>query len=58
MVQVMTGAPLWVWPLLVVLVMGGARARRNRWVPVGMVYALPLLGVLGPRTVLSLPAGG
>ena len=58
MVQVMTGAPLWVWPLLVVLVMVGARARRNRWVPVGMVYALPLLGVLGLRTVLSLPAGG
>lgn len=58
MVQVMTGAPLWVWPLLVVLVFVGVRARRERSVPAGMIYALPLLGGMTLRTVLALPAGG
>lgn len=57
MTEIFTGAPIWVWPLLVVLVSMGVRARRERWVPVAMIYALPVLGMLALRNTAGLPAG-
>lgn len=57
MTQIFTGAPVWVWPLLGVLVSVGVRARRERWVPAAMIYALPVLGVLALRNTAGLPVG-
>lgn len=56
MTQVMTGAPIWVWPLLAALVFAGLRARQNRRVHVGVLYALPALGILALRSTAALPA--
>jgi|AntRauMFilla1563_2_1112583.scaffolds.fasta_scaffold19861_2 hypothetical protein len=58
MTAFLTGAPLWVWPLLVVLVAVGLRSLRARTVPVALVYGLPALGVMALRTVAGLPAQG
>ena len=55
---IITGAPIWVWPLLALLVFIGLRARRTRKAPVGLVYALPLLGALALRSTAALPADG
>lgn len=56
MTQILTGAPIWVWPLFIALVFVGMRARRERVVPVGLIYALPLLGIMAIRSVAGLPA--
>lgn len=50
-------APVWVWPLLLLLVLTGLRATRQRQVPVYIVYAMPLLGILSinATTTLSRP---
>jgi hypothetical protein len=58
MTQLITGAPVWVWPLCVVLVLVGLRARRERLAPAGLIYALPLLGLMAVRSVMALPAAG
>lgn len=58
MTSLITGAPLWVWPLFVVLLLVGLRARRNREAPVVLVYALPLLGVLALRSVYAVGGSG
>lgn len=58
MTQLITGAPIWVWPLLAVLLFVGMRARHERTVPVGLIYGLPLLGVMAVRSVLAVPAAG
>jgi hypothetical protein len=38
MTQLLTGAPIWVWPLLVVLILVGLRARNERTAPVLLIY--------------------
>lgn len=58
MTQLLTGAPLWVWPLLALLVFTGLRARQERMAPVLLIYLMPLLGLLALRSVAGLPAGG
>jgi hypothetical protein len=57
MTQLFTGAPIWVWPLLAVLVIVGMRARHERTVPVVLLYGLPALGILALRSTAVLPAG-
>lgn len=57
MTQFLTGAPIWVGPLLALLIFVGLRARQARSVPVLLIYLLPLLGILSLRAVASLPAG-
>jgi hypothetical protein len=52
-----TGAPVWVWPLLAGLVLLGLQSTRERSTKVQWVWILPLLGLLGLRTVLALPVG-
>ena len=52
---VLSGAPLWVWPLFVTLVVLGWRASRTRSVPVLLVYALPALGLTTISTLVRLP---
>jgi len=57
MTQIFTGAPIWVWPFLVVLIIIGMRARRDRKASAFLIYAMPLLGILALRSTNALPAG-
>lgn len=50
---ILTGTPVWVWPLFAGLVFVGLRATRTRFVPVWLVYVLPLLGVLSMRALAA-----
>lgn len=45
-VSILSSIPLWVFPLFLGLCFLGARAMRKREVPVLLIYALPLLGLL------------
>lgn len=56
MTQLLTGAPIWVWPLLGVLILMGLRACKERSAPVLLIYGLPALGLLGLRSVAALSA--
>lgn len=56
MSQIISNTPLWVWPLFLLLLAVGLRASRDRWVPVALIYALPVLGVSGILTVAGLDA--
>jgi hypothetical protein len=40
-----TETPIWVWPLFILLLVLGLRARPERAVPVGLFYGLPFLGI-------------
>jgi hypothetical protein len=51
-----TGAPLWVWPLLAVLVLLGLRSTRSRVSPVLPFYLIPFLAILAVRAVAALHA--
>ena len=51
-----TSAPLWVWPLLAMLLALGLNAMRTRTTPAWPLYGLPLLGVLSLRSVSALEA--
>jgi hypothetical protein len=58
MTQFITGAPIWVWPLLALLVFAGLRARQDRSALVVLVYGLPALGFLGVRSTVALSVEG
>lgn len=49
-----TQAPLWVWPLLALLVAIGLRSMRERRVPIYEVYAMPALVALALQTIAHL----
>ena len=51
---ILTGAPIWVWPLLAVLVWLGLRSSKQRRVPVWLVYAMPLLALTSFERILAL----
>lgn len=51
---ILTGTPVWVWPVLVGLVFVGLRATQTRLIPVWLIYALPVLGVLSVRALIGL----
>jgi hypothetical protein len=53
---ILTNAPIWVWPLFLLLLVIGLRASRPRKAPLLLILALPLLGVLSLRTLGGLPA--
>jgi len=48
------GPPIWVWPLLILLIFLGLRASRTRTSSVIPFYFLPLLGMISLRSVSSL----
>lgn len=58
MSAIFAAAPVWVWPLLALLLTLGLNAMRSRSTPALPFYALPLLGLLSLRSVLSLEASG
>ncbi|SFR00455.1 hypothetical protein SAMN04515673_102161 [Poseidonocella sedimentorum] len=51
---VLTGAPVWVWPLLGVLLIIGLRAMRNRVSRVWPFTLMPLLAILAVNAVAGL----
>lgn len=52
-----TGAPVWVWPLLLGMIWLGLRARRPRVLPVWPAYVMPALGVMSVNSVRGLGGG-
>lgn len=52
---ILTGAPLWVWPLFLLLVFLGYRASKPRRIPIIVMCILPLLGLISVNAVSSLP---
>jgi len=53
---IITNAPIWVWPLLGLLIAYGTLASRERTTLIAPIYALPLLGILSFNAVNALPA--
>jgi hypothetical protein len=49
------GAPVWVWPLLVGLVVLGLLSTRDRAVPRQIFYALPFMGLITVNSLVALP---
>jgi len=43
---VLANAPIWIWPLFILLLVIGLMATRDRRSPVAPFYALPFLGIL------------
>jgi len=57
MSQIITGAPLWVWPLLAFLIWLGVRNLSERTSPVWTIAILPLVGLaLAPLRLLAAPS--
>lgn len=56
--SIITGSPLWIWPLLAFLVWYGLRASRTRTTTAIAVYLLPLLGLISVNAVLKMPHQG
>lgn len=55
--EMMTQAPVWVWPLFVGLLALGLRATRTRDVPRVVFFGLPLLALLGLNSVAGIATG-
>jgi len=53
---ILANIPIWVFPLFILLLVVGLRSMQRRRVPVALIYAIPLLGVLGIRAIAALPA--
>lgn len=56
--SILTHSPIWVWPLLVLLLWLGLRASRPRQMRPIMIYLTPMLGLLALRSTATLPAAG
>ncbi|MDD7910168.1 hypothetical protein PUV47_09580 [Pseudovibrio exalbescens] len=55
LLQIFTGAPLWVWPLFVLLCVIGIRATKPRCTSIKSFLILPLLGILSAAYFAALP---
>lgn len=55
---ILSQIPVWVYPLFILLLLLGMRARRERHVPVWLVYMLPLIGLLTLRSLAAMPNPG
>lgn len=56
LLSILKGAPLWVWPLLALLIYFGLKATRQRTSFTLPIYFLPLLAIISVNAVNSLPA--
>lgn len=52
--SIVSGAPLWVWPLLGFLLFVRWRSTQERDVPLAAIYLLPLLGLLSVNTLTGM----
>lgn len=55
MLQFITGAPVWVWPLFALLVYLGIHSSKERNSSVKSAYFLPLLGLTTINGIIALP---
>jgi hypothetical protein len=56
MLRIVTGAPIWVWPLLGLLIWMGVRNLAERQAPVWTLAILPLVGgILAPARIVGAP---
>jgi hypothetical protein len=55
-IAIFTNAPIWVWPLLGILITLGYVASRERTTLIAPLYFLPLFGILSFNAVNGLPA--
>ena len=51
---ILTGAPIWVWPLLAALIWLGLRSTKRRHVSVWLIYLMPLLAITSFGKVMAL----
>jgi len=57
MLRIVTGAPIWVWPLLGLLIWMGVRNLAERRAPVWTLAILPLIGgILAPARIVGAPS--
>lgn len=54
--QIFTGAPIWVWPLLLLLLLLGLRASRTQEVLIPAYFAIPIIALTNLPTLAALPA--
>ena len=54
MLTFLSNVPIWVFPLFILLLVVGLRATKDRKVPVAVIYALPLLGILTIRNLTAM----
>ncbi|MFK7902056.1 MAG: hypothetical protein AB8B49_04350 [Nitratireductor sp.] len=52
--QFFSNTPIWVWPLLVLLIAIGIRSSKTRYAPIALFYGLPFMGLLGLNGILRL----
>lgn len=52
--NILTNAPVWIWPLLILLILIGLRASKDRSAPIWLICSLPLLGLLSLNAVNGL----
>ena len=52
---ILSGAPIWIWPLLVLLLFIGYKASKPRKTSAIAFYFLPFLGLISINSVTSLP---
>ncbi|MCF6232983.1 MAG: hypothetical protein L3J36_07790 [Rhodobacteraceae bacterium] len=53
--SILSGPPIWVWPLLALLLLIGLRATRDRQTSLIPIFALPFLGIAGLANLGILP---
>ncbi len=58
MLAFITGAPIYVWPLLIVLIVLGLHSTRDRTTSIIPMLALPFLGLAGLSNLLDMPLQG
>lgn len=54
MLTFFSNVPLWVYPLFILLLVIGLRASKDRSVPIIVIAALPLLGIMTLRNIIIL----
>ncbi len=52
---IVAGAPIWVWPLLILLIIVGIRSSRDRTTSAYLYYGLPLLGIMSLGSIFAQP---
>ncbi|MGQ3354343.1 MAG: hypothetical protein ACT6XY_08185 [Phreatobacter sp.] len=56
--SILTSTPLWVWPLFALLVFVGLTSRRERSLPMAVVFLLPAIGLVTLPTLAAMPHPG
>lgn len=54
---ILQGAPVWVWPLLALVLLVGLLSMRSRRSPVWPFYLMPLFGILAIRATAAMQVG-